>query len=84
MPSSASNRFFVISPPAASRMPSTSLMITEQRRSPPQALSKRIQAAREPLPSSPDIHARSGRAGRRPRTGRPSGAGTGTPAWERR
>ena len=73
------------SPPATSRIPAVSLTMTEQRAAPPKPPSNTIQAAREPLPSIPETHARVARSGSRSTTGR-AGAGRGAaiPRWARR
>ena len=83
--SSLSSRFFVMSPPAASTTPTVSLTISEQRRAPPRPPSKSTHAAREPLPSIPESHARVARSGRDSTTGpRPGPAGAATPRWASR
>ena len=65
----------VMGPPAASRMPASSFRISEQsRRPPPRPPSKRIHAAREPLPSMPESQARTGRSRSRLTTGRAGAA----------
>jgi hypothetical protein len=61
-------------PPAASMMPASSFRISEQRRSPPPSPpSKRIHAAREPVPSIPESQARTGCRASRVTTGRVAG-----------
>jgi len=75
----------VMSPPATSVIPTMSLRISEQSAPPPYGPSNRIQAAREPLPSMPESHARTARGGRRWTTGGGAGAAAGmTPRCERR
>ena len=66
-------------PPATSRMPDSSLRISEQRESPPPSPpSKSSQTAREPLPSMPDSQARTARSGGRAITGRAAAGEGGT------
>ena len=83
--SSSSSRFFVIAPPATSRIPAVSLTMSEQRAVPPKPPSKSTHTAREPVPSIPENHARPGCSGRRSTTARRGGlAGTVTPCCESR
>src|SRR5206468_2797963 len=78
-------RRLVIPPPATSRTPAASLTISEQSAALPKPPSKRIQSAREPLPSTPETHARAARSGARSTTGRGAGrAGAVTPRCARR